>query len=353
MSKIGGGSSSSQTKTDPWDGVKPYLAGLDGKTGIMPEAERLYREQTPKYYEGDTYARLNDTQNSAIGGMKSYLQSPSANAGVDAANSLGSATMGKSAMSFYNPVAGGYQAQYTGMGDLFRAKGGNVAQEMNNPYLSGIADTIARKATSNYENSIAPQIRSSAQAAGQFGGSRQGVIEANALKDLNQGISDSLTNLYGSAYDQAQNRGLQMANMALQSQAQNNQASNSVGDLALRGLLGTGQLNLAADSQNFGQQLQGVGLLNQANQNQIGNYQSLLNLGGVQQQDQQNQINADMARWDYNQTAPWQALQNYMGLITGAGGRYGEGQVGSKGFNWSMDFTDAAKEGAKAMGMGG
>ena len=34
-----------------------------------------------------------------------------------------------------------------------------------------------------------------------------------------------------------------------------------------------------------------------------------------------------------------------MGLITGAGGRYGEGQVGSKGFNWSMDFTDAATEG--------
>ena len=211
-----------------------------------------------------------------------------------------------------------------------RAKGGNVSQEMNNPYLSGMADTIARKATSNYENSIAPQIRSSAQAAGQFGGSRQGVIEANALKDLNQGISDSLTNLYGSAYDQAQNRGLQMANMALQSQAQNNQASNSVGDLALRGLLGTGQLNLAADNQNFNQQAQGVGLLNQANQNQIGNYQSLLNLGGVQQQDQQNQINADMARWDYNQTAPWQALQNYMGLITGAGGRYGEGSVGQR-----------------------
>ena len=157
MSKIGGGNSSSQTKNDPWDGAKPYLAGFDGKVGIMPEAERLYREQTPKYYEGNTYAGLNGTQNSAISGMQSYLQSPSANAGVDAANSLGSATMGKSAMSFYNPVAGGYQAQYTGMGDLFRAKGGNVAQEMNNPYLSGMADTIARKATSNYENSIAPQ----------------------------------------------------------------------------------------------------------------------------------------------------------------------------------------------------
>ena len=60
-----------------------------------------------------------------------------------------------------------------------------------------------------------------------------------------------------------------------------------------------------------------------------------------------------MARWDYNQTAPWQALQNYMGLITGAGGRYGEGQVGSKGFNWGVDFAEAAKQGAKAMGMGG
>lgn len=66
MAKIGGGSQQQQTKSDPWDGLKPYLIGLDGKTGIMPEAERLYKESAPQYYQGNTYAGLNDTQRALL-----------------------------------------------------------------------------------------------------------------------------------------------------------------------------------------------------------------------------------------------------------------------------------------------
>ena len=81
MSKVGGGSSDQQTKSDPWDGLKPYLIGLDGKTGIMPEAERLYKEATPEYFKGNTYAGLNDVQNGAIGKLLDYYNSPSSMAG--------------------------------------------------------------------------------------------------------------------------------------------------------------------------------------------------------------------------------------------------------------------------------
>ena len=42
-----------------------------------------------------------------------------------------------------------------------------------------------------------------------------------------------------------------------------------------------------------------------------------------------------------------------MGLITGAGGRYGEGSVGQKGFSWDMDFTKIANAMGKVSGGAG
>ena len=223
--------------------------------------------------------------------------------------------------------------------------------------------------------------------AGQFGGSRQGVVEANALKDLNQGISDSLGSLYGNAYNQAQQaknasalqlsgqesgeriqnnqisaqsalqqaqlqnqRQMLDAQLGYQAQKDNNQFQLDKGDLALRANLGLGQLGLANQQFGLNQATTGVGLLNQAAQQPIQNYQGLLGLGGTLQKDQQNQIDADMQRWNYNQTAPWQNLQNYMGLVTGSGGRYGEGMSNSKGLNWGLDFTDSGGDGGGGKG---
>ena len=89
MAKIGGGSQQQQQKTDPWDGLKPYLIGLDGKTGIMPEAERLYKDSSPQYYQGNTYAGLNDTQKGAIDSMAAYYRSPESMAGANAGATVG------------------------------------------------------------------------------------------------------------------------------------------------------------------------------------------------------------------------------------------------------------------------
>lgn len=419
MSKVGGGSSEQNTKTDPWDGLKPYLIGLDGKTGIMPEAERLFKEATPEYFKGNSYAGLNDVQNGAIGKLLDYYNSPASMAGANAATTLGNGLLDKNAMTFNgastfnalpqlskenqitaptvaqtNPV----QAASVGTSgvDWKTAIQNTLKGEVNNPYLSEISGNIGRSASDNYLRNIAPQISGGAQLAGQFGGSRHGVVEANALRDLNRGVSDSVANLYGSAYENAQNaknasalalsgqesgervsqaqlaqqaalaqaqiqaqQAMQQAQLDYQAQRDNQLGALSLGDLAIRDKLGTGNLNLNAgglnlnaDNQNFNQQLAGVGLLQQAAQQPITNAQGALGIGGLQQQNAQGQINADMDRWNFNQTLPWQNLQNYAGLVTGAGGRYGEGTMGQKGFNWSMDFADAAKQGAKAFGGG-
>jgi len=64
-----------------------------------------------------------------------------------------------------------------------------------NPYLLPMMQSITDQVTSNFNRNVMPQIGSQAMAAGGYGGSRQGVIEANAMRDMNQGLSNSLANL--------------------------------------------------------------------------------------------------------------------------------------------------------------
>lgn len=70
-----------------------------------------------------------------------------------------------------------------------------------NPYLSQMGDALTQTMTRNWQRNVQPQIASSAMAAGGYGGSRQGVIEANSANDLNQGIGSALAGLYGNGYN--------------------------------------------------------------------------------------------------------------------------------------------------------
>ena len=74
-----------------------------------------------------------------------------------------------------------------------------------NPYLQEMGDRIAGTMTNNWQRQVQPQIASGAMATGGYGGSRQGVVEANSANDLNNGIGAALASLYGNGY----NTGLQ------------------------------------------------------------------------------------------------------------------------------------------------
>lgn len=78
-----------------------------------------------------------------------------------------------------------------------------------NPYLDSMASNITNQVTDNWNRNLAPSIRGGAMQAGGFGGSRQGVVEANALKDVNSGLTNALTNLYGQDYQTSMGRNLQ------------------------------------------------------------------------------------------------------------------------------------------------
>jgi hypothetical protein len=74
----------------------------------------------------------------------------------------------------------------------------------SNPYLGQQAQAIQNQANQNLQTNILPGINSGATAAGQYGGSRQGIAQGQAIGLAQQGVSNSLANLYGNAYAQDQ-----------------------------------------------------------------------------------------------------------------------------------------------------
>lgn len=99
-----------------------------------------------------------------------------------------------------------------GTGGQTQANGANPAtltQYTQNPYLPQMAANITQQMNDNWTRNLAPSIRSGAMAAGGFGGSRQGVVEANGLRDLNTSLGQNITNLYGQDYNNQMNRNMQ------------------------------------------------------------------------------------------------------------------------------------------------
>lgn len=193
--------------------------------------------------------------------------------------------------------------------------------DQQNPYLQQMGDSITSQVTDNLNRNIMPGIRSSAVSSGNFGGSRQGVVEANAIKDANQGISNSLTQMRFGDYNNTMGRQLQRYG---QDQSYN---------------LGLGNLDLQNrnSSQNFysqqrGQDLQQVGLgaslFGQGNQGMLNQGQGIYNLGLTGQQ------------------APWQSMQNFGNVsqpYTGFGSS-SQNQSGSAG----AGFLGGALAGSQA-----
>ena len=164
---------------------------------------------------------------------------------------------------------------------------GDVGYQRN-PYLDATSRDIGAQMFDQWNRNVAPGLRSGAMATGGYGGSRQGVVEANALNDLGRNYSQALTGMYGQDYTNYQNRGIQR-----QGQAQSY-------DLGLRNNdLGFANLDSNIYQNNFNNQLAsanfGLGVQNQLNTNnatgiaagtQINNapwdYQKYLNSAGNQ-----------------------------------------------------------------------
>lgn len=161
------------------------------------------------------------------------------------------------------------------------SSGGGLVQDVNlnqyqqNPYLSQMGDVLTNRVTDNLQRNILPSIRGGAIAAGGLGGSRQGVIEANALNDANRQISDSLTGINFQDFTNSMNRNL--------AQYGQNQAFYN----ANRGM-------------DLQQTALGANLFQQGNQGWLSQGAGLQGIGNTQQQAPWNTVNnanAGLGQW--------------------------------------------------------
>jgi hypothetical protein len=161
MSK-GSGSQTQTTKSEPWEGQAPYLRD------IFSQAKNLTPQQ---FYPGQTYANPDDIllraeqigEQQALGG-----QTDIANALVPGFTSL----MADPSTRFADPMF----------------------QEALRAGTRPMEESASR---------LLQQARRNATGAGQLGGSRQGILESEVIKDLLTKQSDVASRLYGDVYGDA------------------------------------------------------------------------------------------------------------------------------------------------------
>ncbi len=155
----------------------------------------------------------------------------------------------------------------------------NSFDPFNNPALADSVTAMQQSMQKAYDRSVHQQTASNAIAAGGYGGSRQGIAEGIARGDFMDTMGKNTADMYTSAY----NQGLGRQTALLQGQP---------------------------------------GMLNATNQlamqpYQVGNKlaQAYGNIGSTQQQQNQNQINANMNEWQYYRDAPLNKLTGMSNLL--------------------------------------
>jgi hypothetical protein len=110
--------------------------------------------------------------------------------------SAGTASMGQSLLN--KPIAG------NGYGQVKL----NAPTTATNPYLSSMADDIGRRTQEMLgQNNLA--IQGNSVASGGLGGSRQGIAQGVAAGKAADYLQGNLSNMYGTAYNNDQNRAMQ------------------------------------------------------------------------------------------------------------------------------------------------
>jgi hypothetical protein len=212
------------------------LYGSIGKSGNTIDAEgRDYWTQALNSGQ-KTVQDFYDSAKSVYGNASSYGSNPYATNNVTGLYGLAGKTPGlidqqgmdywkgalgdgsKTAQDFGNSAKSVYQDTLNGVASPFESQNRqgltNLANGFTNgtgygqnPYLGGIADDITRRSQDALGQGL-NQIRGGAIAAGGLGGGRQGVAEGIAVSRSNDNLTGQLAGLYGTDWNNSQNRDL-------------------------------------------------------------------------------------------------------------------------------------------------
>jgi hypothetical protein len=152
-----------------------YKSGL---ADILGEAKKLYEAKKKtgyQTYEGPQIADFSPEEKAAMAGISGLV-----GAGKE----------------YFDPAT-----QYAkGLGEQFTA---DTAQSYMNPYQQSVVDVEKRKAREDFEQTM-QGIGAKAVGAGGYGGSRQAVVEGEAIGNLGQRLGDIQAIGQKQAFDQAQ-----------------------------------------------------------------------------------------------------------------------------------------------------
>jgi len=301
------GQATTVVSNDPWSGQQPYL-----ESGFK-DAEVL-KNQPQSFYPNSTVVPFHSATTDALSGMEQRARS-----GSDLLRTGQAQTQATAAGAYESPSAGGFgmfgQGQGGGQSHLSNVAGGGMLG--SNPYL----DNVVKQAQDTAGAGVDARFSSS----GRYGSGQH----AKSIADTGANIASQI---YGQEY--GAERGRQDA------------AAGNLAQTQLSGLQGA-QSGFDAERQRM------MGAAGMAPGMAQADYQDLSQLGqvgaayeGQGQAELQDQIN----RYNFEQQAPRDALQQYMATI--GGGSYGNSQTTSQPI-YSNPFGEGLGMASTAAGIAG
>lgn len=291
----GGGTQTVRTELDPT--MRPFVEyGLN-------ESQRLYEGGPTQFFPGQTY--VGPSEMTQQGMQMAQQRALAGNPLVQGAQQ----TVG-AMQTAMNPALGAF-------GDIYGRAATNPAMGMTaqtaqggylggNPFFQGAFQPAARAAQDQFQQGI-QSVTSGASQAGRYGSGAMGQLQDRASNQFAQSLSDTAGRLAYQNY--GQERGLQesaiqnlgaLSNQALQTQLQ---AASGVGQTAASDM--ERQLRAAAMSPDMAAQ-------------DYADIQRLIDLGQMQEGYQEMALGDAMQRFNFEQAAPYSALQSYLSSAYGA-----------------------------------
>lgn len=255
--------------------TEPWAGQQPYLQDIFKQAQNLYLQGAgQQYYPGQTVAPFTPQVQAGLGMLEQ------------------GAMMDPVQMSMGNYLTGA-------LSDPGGMAGVGMGMPGQNPYLDQMFGTVAQRAGEQFSEQALPALGAMFGGAGRTGSGLQAELAGNLASDFQRNLLSAGADIYGRDYERAMEQDIARRGLA--------------SDIAKAGILG------APGFQGMQQQ----------------NIQNMLQAGQITQGQAQQLIDADKARWDFSQQAPWAALgqysQNVYGLPGGYGTTTGPGQGGGGG----------------------
>ena len=322
-----------------------YLSNLGLGQGTINDAYTMYKSQLPGAAQpaaqataptGQAYTRLNNNSSAAdiAGAYKDWSGGRGGDTQAnrtEAQNYLSGIGIGSGAANdAYSAYKGPQQQQQPPQQQQNLGMGGGGYNPGQNPYLRQMGVDVGNQMFDQWSRNTLPSIRSGAMAAGGFGGSRQGVVEANGINDKQRNYGQALTSMYGNDWSQQQGRNLQQQglnnsyDLGLKSNDLQNRSVNNSYDLGLKS--NDLQNRSVNNSYDLGLRSNDLGFSNldaNINQNNFGNQMQAANFGMGVYNTLNGQTQAGIQAGTNIQNTPLDYQKYFTNSANGVGSGYG------------------------------